>query len=56
MKRPAVPGPRWRAEPTTQEADPPLSLRDIVEALCAPMAPGATAFEIALDRIEGARR
>ena len=32
MKRPSSPGPRYRAD-THVDIDPPLSLRDIVEAL-----------------------
>ncbi|PFG64575.1 hypothetical protein AXZ77_3216 [Thioclava sp. ES.031] len=55
MKRPSSPGPRYRAD-THVDIDPPLSLRDIVEALCSGFPPGQSALEATLDRIEGGRR
>ena len=52
MKRASSPGPHHGAQTLTE---PPLRLRDIVEALCAGLTPSAAGLEIALDRIEGAR-
>ena len=52
MKRASFPGPRFRAAPPN---DPPLSLRDIVDALCAGALPNSSTLEMALDRIEGVK-
>ncbi len=49
MKRAPIPGPADRAD---KIADSPLSLRDIVEALCCGLTPSADSIEICLDRIE----
>ncbi|MBN2740375.1 MAG: hypothetical protein JXR35_05665 [Rhodobacteraceae bacterium] len=53
MKRPSFPGPRFRADTPN---DPPLNLRDIVDALCTGALPSSASLEMALDRIEGAKR
>ncbi|KEO52903.1 hypothetical protein [Thioclava pacifica] len=55
MKRAPIPGPRFGADPY-HDTEPPLSLRDIVDALCCGLNPAPSALEAALDRIEGACR
>jgi len=53
MKRASYPGPRFGAQ---SNSEPPLSLRDIVDALCAGFSPDSSTLENVLDRIEGTRR
>ena len=53
MSQPSPPGPDVRVD---HRAEPPLSLRDIVEAICSGMGPNTNALELALDRIEGTRQ
>jgi hypothetical protein len=52
MKTSPLPGPTARAN--DRLTDPPITLRDIVQALCSGMAAHGQGIELVLDRIERA--
>lgn len=45
-----LPGPK--APPDERTSGPPISLRDIVQALCSGLSPSSEGLEFVLDRIE----